>query len=646
MKIPSVNILFKEALRTFLRFPFAIASAVVVSLTAVHIVDIHGDVPQRFFNIIMTGILGAVLFMSVSLYCERNNYSGLKKYIVRVIFLALLVGYYFYLPTEKEPPFIHIIRTVLLGIGFHMLVSFASYMKRGELNGFWQFNKSLLLRYLTAALYTGVLYAGLSLALLALDKLLGVDVDSEYYIKLWFVLVGVFNTWFFLAGIPEKFEELETSAAYPKGLKIFAQYILIPLITIYLVILYVYLVKIIVKWDWPVGWVSYLILSFAIAGTFSLLLVYPVREDIANRWIKIYTKWFYLAMFPLTILLFLAIWRRVSEYGITENRYFVLVMAFWLIGISIYFLVTKFKNIKVIPVSLCLIAVLCSFGPWGAFSISKHNQLNRFEKILVKNGILVNGKVHEATKTVSHEDVKNICSIVDYLSEIHGYQTLQPFFKENLDSMFKKDSIEKYRRTEKIVEMMGIKYLSRWERREGVENPDDNSAKTNFCYSTWYAENNNYVIKDYDYILFYNQHYFKKARPGTDTAEITSDSTSYELDGKDMFMIYSYMDNTISFKMDNAVLMDFELKPFIESFQKNNHYSYSETNLSAAEMTVEKENSRMKVKIYFSSINGTLAAKDSSEILTKVEKEISINEIKADILIKFIDTETAERKGK
>ena len=46
--------------------------------------------------------------------------------------------------------------------------------------------------------------------------------------RLWIVIAGVFETWFFLAGVPKNLEELDESDDYPKGLKIFTQYVLLP----------------------------------------------------------------------------------------------------------------------------------------------------------------------------------------------------------------------------------------------------------------------------------------------------------------------------------------------------------------------------------------------------------------------------------
>jgi hypothetical protein len=91
---------------------------------------------------------------------------------------------------------------------------------------------------------------------------------------------------------PRNLDELEAAREYPKGLKIFTYYILLPIVFVYLAILYAYLAKILISWDWPQGWVSKLILGFAGTGTFSLLLLHPLNHQTENIWVRSLIRWF------------------------------------------------------------------------------------------------------------------------------------------------------------------------------------------------------------------------------------------------------------------------------------------------------------------------------------------------------------------
>jgi hypothetical protein len=283
--------------------------------------------------------------------------------------------------------------------------------------GFWRYNEILFLRVLTAVLFTLVLYGGLSLALVSIDKLFNVEVGYRAYGKLAALLFGVFNTWFFLAGVPRDFSALGQGFSYPRGLKIFTQYVLLPLVSIYLVILYLYAGKIVVTWQWPNGWVSALVIGFAIAGILSALLLWPVREEEGNRWIRRFSGGFYWALLPLTVLLLLAIWRRISDYGLTEHRYFVIIIAFWLAGIAIYFIISRRDNIKVIPITLCILAIAGTFGPWSASSVAIRSQVVRLGDLLEREKIVVAGRIVPAREgdSLSKDAESRIYSILDFL---------------------------------------------------------------------------------------------------------------------------------------------------------------------------------------------------------------------------------------
>ena len=121
--------------------------------------------------------------------------------------------------------------------------------------------------------------------------------------------------------------QLEKDGSYPQILKFFTQFVLIPLLLIYVTILYFYAGKILINWELPRGWVSYLILIFSLFGLLSFLLVHPIAQKKENLWIYSFNRWFYFVLIPLIGLLFWAILYRINLYGITHGRYYVLLLA-------------------------------------------------------------------------------------------------------------------------------------------------------------------------------------------------------------------------------------------------------------------------------------------------------------------------------
>lgn len=438
MKLPSLQQLYHGLINVIKRFPlqfiFAVA-AVVCWCYYIHISDYrnyseqHENLKDHLIKAVAILNLALTLLLALDLISERNQYSLKKKWLLRLG--GLLIGVLLYFSLDPTNYSADLYRIFLFAFAFHLLVAFAPFIDQEKVNGFWQFNKALFLRFLTSVLYSAVLYAGLAIALVAINGLFNADIRWQTYMILFAIISAGFNTTFFLAGIPTDYKLLEEDLSYPKGLKIFSQFVLIPLVTIYLGILLVYELKIAFLWELPKGLVSSLILGYAVFGILSLLLIYPVKETAGNSWIKLFSRFFYVMMIPLVVLLLLAVWKRVGHYGITESRYVLTALALWLAGITIYFLFSKKQNIKVIPISLCIISLLATYGPQSAFSVSKYSQLSRLKRIM-------NSK--------KKDDVKEKPAVIRYLVYTHGLETLQPFTKKDLRKIEEKiDGTNDYR---------------------------------------------------------------------------------------------------------------------------------------------------------------------------------------------------------
>jgi hypothetical protein len=603
MKIPSLKVLFESTKETFLRFPFVILASVIGAGFMIYLVGgpfERQETDRYLYNVVIACSVGISFLLSLKFVCERAKASKAVTLTVQIIGVLLLVAYYFSLP--KEVGYADITRYFLFMIGMHLLVSFSPFVNKNfslERNGFWQFNQNLFIRILITGVYSGVLYTGLAVAILSFDNLFEAHVNSKIYPQLFFFILGVFNTWFFLSGLPGNLDELESMDFYPKGLKIFTQYVLLPLVIIYLLILYLYMGKIILQWQLPMGWVSYLVLGFSTTGIFSLLLIEPLREMEGINWIKKFSKWFYLILFPLIVLLFIAILRRTGEYGITERRYFVFVLALWLTVMALYFSISRLKNIKIIPYTLCFVAFVTSFGPWGAISLSERSQMGRLEYILTKNKILVEGKIVKAVNPVTDDEKQDVSSVIQYLNERKSLDKIQPWFNEKLDTISGGVVNGVYKTKEAMItDLMGIEYAL---------------YKRNFLQNERYyywslKEFNSVNLKGYDYFLIYRFNGYDKEKK---SRQFLLDSNKIDVD---------FNPDTFEFiiKNNDSQTGTVKLDKFIEDLKKLK----SEPVLK--DLSTEGETEKMKYKIVFQNINGE-----------KENDKDKINNFLSDIFVKF-----------
>ncbi len=467
MKLPSLQQILADARHSAARFPMVLFTAALGTFAAVALIEAEDiRAVAWLINVLYAALLGAPLFTAVALTAEKERWSRMRSLITHGAVAVLLAAYGWSLPGDLSAgPGVHGARLALLAVAAHLLVAVGPYLRGGEQNGFWQYNRVMFLRILTAGVFTGVLYAGLAIALAALENLFGIHIRAERYAQLGVLLLGLFNTWYFLAGLPRDLAALETDTTYPAVLKVFAQYIVFPLALIYLVILYAYVGKLLVEWEWPRGWVSKLILGFAGTGTFTMLLLHPIRDSIGNAWMRSAARWFHILLAPLVVLLFFALARRSGEYGLTEGRYLAYALGVWCAAMIVYFLSGRARSLKAIPLSLCILAVVVSYGPWSAFSVSERGQVARLEQILQRNGILKDGVVHKAASTVSFTDAREISALLSYLRDMYGYEGIRQWFAEDLrDTSPERGS--SFKDPKYVAGLLGVEYVHGWARAD------------------------------------------------------------------------------------------------------------------------------------------------------------------------------------
>jgi hypothetical protein len=433
MRLPSIGVVVTGAVSAARRFPFVLVAAFVAAYAALRLIH-NSDDTSELTRLLTAATLGFPLFFALTVLAERRAHSAAQRWVIPAVGALIIAAFWMAWPGWSSA--IQMLRYAQLGIAFHLLVAFLPYVRYDEPNGFWQYNRALLLRYLTAALYSWVLSTGLSIALLAVDKLLGVHVPSEGYARLWIVITFVFNTWFFVGGVPRDFAALDASTEYPTGLRIFTQYVLVPIVALYLVILTLYLGKVVITRQWPSGWIGYLVSSVASVGILSWLLVHPLEERPAYAWVKTFTRGFYIALMPAIVMLWLAIWKRVEQYGITERRYFLIVLSVWLAAIALYYTLSRSRSIKTIPATLSVVALLTFAGPWGAYTVSRASQVSRVQRVLERNGMLANGTLRPPTGEVSFTDRKELSGGFRYLLETHGDRAIATWLGDSQTRAF------------------------------------------------------------------------------------------------------------------------------------------------------------------------------------------------------------------
>jgi len=628
MRLPSIQYLYSTALQSFKRFPLSIISSFIATSLAIFLVETewNDDLDTLFWiNLMLIGALGIPFYFCVSILREKLQWNTKKQGIAIGIITLFLFLIYWSLPNSETTfnPRIPYIRYFVFNVVAHLLVSFLPYYSGSKLNGFWNYNKVLFIRIVTAFLYSGVLSLGIIIALLVVQTLFNVRFDEKRYFEIFIVFAGFFNTWFFVSGIPKDLEELEEVYEYPKGLKVFAQYVLLPLLAVYLIILYAYGTKITALWDWPKGIISYLITGVSILGIFTFLLIFPYGKQKENEWIAKFSKGFYLVLIPLIVLLFIAIFMRLGDYGITVNRYVIVLLGVWLSFLCIYFCLGK-QNIKIIPISLGIMMLLASFGPWSMFAVGERTQVKRLKEILEDSGVLIEGKIinesewymtkdsvfkqkeeYTNSKLVNDSIYREVRSIIHYLEDYHDLQSLNEWTETNIDSLMvlNKKYKNNFYAANKYMHSLGLKsYRNTYH------------LNKNF---TWYSINNakpSINVSGFDYIVAINVNGYQSGKKGY-RKDFTLDSVPFSLQiVKDTIpKLYLINEKDTTYFEINELRKNLEGK-YISNSEKRN--------VSSKDLMIFNTNKQSKLvlnNINFEKRNDTIKIKSlKGNILTKV----------------------------
>ena len=276
-----------------------------------------------------------------------------------------------------------------------------------------------------ASAICGVLSGGLSTCLAAFQSLIFSfdDFYKVYEIVLLFIwIVCYINV--FLSFIPKKDVPIPQSKIF----RIFALFAGLPIYILLIAILLVYLAKIVITWNMPVGEINWFASFASLFFIFFLLSVRQYSEKIA----KLFSKYGGYFLLPVLVMQAIAVFERINAYGLTTPRTVSLV----LIVISVLFIIGSIiapKHLNKIALVSGIIVLLVTITPFNVIDMPVKSQTKILENVLVKNDMIKDGKV-VPNENVSEEDTKIISSAYYYLK--HNADKV-PDFIENPDKTFK-----------------------------------------------------------------------------------------------------------------------------------------------------------------------------------------------------------------
>lgn len=184
------------------------------------------------------------------------------------------------------------------------------------------------------------------------------------------------------------------------------------------------------------------------------------------------------------------------------NRYFVIMLALWLLFVAGYFLISKAKRIKTIPVSLFLVTCISQgLVPSVLSGCSKNSQFDRLIAIGEKHGFYKDGKFVklENTQHITYDDEKTFSGVMDYVISTYDPQVLQELFTMNVDTVKKNKGY--YSIAPELMSSIGLDY-----------NRDNSTGYSGTFSISSKNYNNPLMVAGYDYCFTWD--YYSREKIG------------------------------------------------------------------------------------------------------------------------------------
>lgn len=403
----------------------------VIFLIAAAIVNAKGiNRGESYDKLLLTFVVGACLGFVVQAAFERFFEKFLHRIIFMVISVLLTVGYFLIVNQYTTTSLETWIRTSVA-----LLALIIAYIWVPVIKSTVSFNESFMSAFksfFNSLLFSVVLFIGISLIITAIDLLL-FRVNEKSHMHVLNIIAILFAPIYFLSLIPiypgvwskkllnDKFEyakesikhdeeKIIKSSSCPRFLEILISYIIVPLLSIYTVILVIYIVKNIKLKFWTDNRLEPMLVGFAI----TVILVYILASKIENKFAQLFRKIFPKVLVPIVMFQIVSSILKTQDTGITHGRYYVILFGIFaaISGIFLSFIAVR-KN-GIVAILLIAFSVFSIIPPVDAFTISRTNQKKMLENVLIKNNMLLDNKI-TPNLSIPEEDKKIISATINYL---------------------------------------------------------------------------------------------------------------------------------------------------------------------------------------------------------------------------------------
>lgn len=369
------------------RFPIALAFILAFTVCAICVShEVITNERYRFFALFYTAS-AALLSAVLRLWDEETDNRRLSWGVQLVAQLAWL-GFMIYFVSEWEPGIIHVTALISLMVAMVVAGLLVSFTKEKTDLPLWHFTFRTLLAAIVAIVVSNIFYGGIALLFTSFKELFSLQLWNNAWVDIAIVCLGCITPVLFLQLLPGGQRKHDRSTqGMPRWANAVVHYLFVPLTVAYFITLYAYAAKILITWQLPDGWVSWLVSVLMLCMVGLTVLLYPSRFDDTRKFDRTFTRLLPMLMLPLLLLMTIGIVRRFSDYGITVPRLYLALFNLWCYGVCLWLIVRKPKRVAWIPASFVFLFVASSVGPQSFANITLRSLSTKIKMAMAANDI-------------------------------------------------------------------------------------------------------------------------------------------------------------------------------------------------------------------------------------------------------------------
>lgn len=299
------------------------------------------------------------------LWSEQQK-NKLKATLLRVGVVLLCVAYacinIFWLSSVRYTE-----QLIWLILAVIMLLPFLGVGRQKDDVPAFHFILKLMGSGIKAGIVFFVLLFAVSILILIIDGLFGITLALQFVP--WCLWPAFFV---FCYAVPHGARRYNYSLQSPAFFKGIAFYVILPFLLLYMLIVWVYLFYILFRWELPQGTVAWAVSAVMAAYLSCYALLYPyLMKNKSGKLYLLMTKVLPLGILPLLILMTVGVVRRVSDYGITVGRLYLITALVFYYVVCITIPLLKTPRFRWIFISVAVIILLTSVQPMDYHQICK-----------------------------------------------------------------------------------------------------------------------------------------------------------------------------------------------------------------------------------------------------------------------------------